>query len=116
MVTNTGFLRSRVKMPDRDIVYLFKRLGFVSEIEAIAFTTETVEDFVGARHRSWHRSGEVEKYEAGGLLVVKNAQPQANQPTRDIAVISLGSVRAVIGVLPNPDIDPLYPRYAARMG
>lgn len=116
MVTNTASPRSRIKMSDRDIVDLFKRLGFVSDIEGIAFTAETVEDFWNARQRFWHRPGEVEKYEEHGLLVVKDAQPQANQPTRDIAVVSLGYARAIVGVLPGSDIDPLYPRYAAKMG
>ena len=116
MVADTTSPRSRIKMSDRDIVDLFERLGFVSDIESIAFTAETVEDFWIARQRFWHRPGEVEKYEERGLLVVKNAQPRANQPSRDIAVVSLGHARAVVGVLPGADIDPLYPRYAAEMG
>jgi hypothetical protein len=116
MVTITALPRSRIKMSDREIVEHFNRLGFVSDIGGIVFTIETVEDFWIARQRLWHHPGEVERYEEHGLLVLKNAQPRPNQPSRDIAVVSLGHARAVVGVLPGSDIDPLYPRYAPKMG
>ncbi len=36
------------------------------------------------------------------------------QPTRDVLVVSLGTARAVMGVL-NPDHDAATPRYARLM-
>ncbi len=56
-------LRSRVKMSDANIVEHFARLGFDVAIEELVFTSETVEDFVIARERGWHRGGNVERYE-----------------------------------------------------
>ena len=41
-------------------------------------------------------------------------KPRAGQPTRDIAVISLGHARAVMGVL-KPDKSAELPRYAGTM-
>lgn len=91
--------RSRIAMSDSDIVQHFKRLGFVTSIQELCFTAETVEDFVSARLQCWHRPGEIERYEESGLLIVAQAQPRPNQPTRDIAVVSLGHARVVLGVV-----------------
>src|SRR4051794_9890782 len=82
-------LRSRVKMSDSDIIEHFARLGFDVTIDELVFTSETVEDFMMARERLWHRGGEVERYEAPGVLVVSGAQPEVRQPSRDIVVVSL---------------------------
>jgi hypothetical protein len=106
--------RARIKMPDADIVSRFERLGYKLAIDQIAFTTETVEDFFDARETLWTGIGTVKIYEEGGLLLVEKAQPRAGQPTRDVAVISLGHARAVMGVL-KPDKSAELPRYAGRM-
>ncbi len=106
--------RDRIKMSDADIVSRFERLGFKLTIDQIAFTTESVDDFYDARESLWTGVGTVKIYEEGGLLLVEKAQPRAGQPTRDIAVISLGHARAVMGVL-NPDKSAELPRYASRM-
>ena len=106
--------RARIKMPDADIVSRFERLGYKLATDQIAFTTETVEDFFDARETLWTGIGTVKIYEEGGLLLVEKAQPRAGQPTRDVAVISLGHARAVMGVL-RPDKSAELPRYAARM-
>lgn len=106
--------RARIKMSDADIVSRFERLGYKLAIDQIAFTTESVEDFYDARESLWTGVGTVKIYEEGGLLLVEKAQPRAGQPTRDIAVISLGHARAVMGVL-KPDKSAELPRYAGRM-
>ena len=106
--------RARIKMPDADIVSRFERLGYKLAIDQIAFTTETVEDFFDARETLWTGIGTVKIYEEGGLLLVEKAQPRAGQPTRDVAIISLGHARAVMGVL-KPDKSAELPRYAGRM-
>ena len=116
METASAALRHRIKMSDSDIVQHFKRLGFSVEIDAVHFTIESVEDFFAARQRLWHRPGELERYEQHGLMVVVQAQPKPNQPTRDIAVVSLGHARAVVGVMPGMQTDAEHPRYAATMG
>ncbi|WIG51371.1 MULTISPECIES: hypothetical protein [unclassified Afipia] len=106
--------RTRIKMSDADIVSRFERLGYKLAIEQIAFTTESVEDFFDARETLWTGVGSVKIYEEGGLLLIEKAQPRAGQPTRDIAVISLGHARAVMGVL-KPDKSAELPRYAGTM-
>jgi hypothetical protein len=106
--------RARIKMSDADIVSRFERLGYKLAIDQIAFTTESVEDFHDARETQWTGVGTIKIYEEGGLLLIEKAQPRAGQPTRDIAIISLGHARAVMGVL-KPDKSAELPRYAARM-
>jgi hypothetical protein len=108
-------LRSRVRMSDSDIIEHFARLGFEVAIEELVFTSETVEDFVMARERLWHRGGDIERYEAQGILVVSSAQPQHRQPVRDIVVVSLFHARVVMGVLPTALVDQHLPRYASTM-
>jgi hypothetical protein len=103
-------------MSDDDLVEHFARLGFSIEIEELVFTTETVEDFVRARDMFWHRPGDIERYEANGILILSRAQPKAGQPIREIVVLSLGHARVVVGVLPTAAIDPDYPRFAETMG
>jgi hypothetical protein len=46
---------------------------------------------------------------------VLQAQPRADQPTRDIVVVSLGHVRVVLGVLPGNSAPTTLPRYAHTM-
>jgi hypothetical protein len=106
--------RTRIKMSDADIVGRFERLGYKLTIDQIAFTTESVEDFYNARDRVWTTVGTLKLYEENGILLVEKAQPRAGQPTRDIAVVSLGYARAVMGVL-KPDKTAERPRYAERM-
>ncbi|WP_046830035.1 hypothetical protein [Afipia massiliensis] len=106
--------RARIKMSDADIVSRFERLGYKLAIDQIAFTSESVEDFYDARETLWTGVGTIKIYEEGGLLLVEKAQPRAGQPSRDIAVISLGHARAVMGVL-KPDKSAELPRYAGRM-
>lgn len=107
-------LRDRIKMSDADITRRFERLGYNVTIDQIAFTTESVEDFYKARDSDWTGIGKIRIYEPPGLLVIEGAQPRAGQRTRDIAVISLGYARAVMGVL-NPGNVAELPRYAPRM-
>jgi hypothetical protein len=114
---STADIRSRVVLSDSAIVQHFKRLGFVTSIQELNFTAEAVEDFVGARIHFWYKPGELERYERNGLLIVAQAQPQAHQPTRDIAVISLGHARVVLGVIPSADAEcPRFRRLSETMG
>lgn len=106
--------RARIKMSDSEIVSRFERLGYKVSIDQIAFTTESVEDFYNARETLWSGIGTIKAHEDPGLLVIERAQPRAGQPTRDIAVVSLGYARAVMGVL-NPVRDDEIPRFAPRM-
>lgn len=106
--------RARIKMSDSEIVSRFERLGYRVSIDQIAFTTESVEDFHNARETLWSGIGTIKIHEDPGLLVIERAQPRAGQPTRDIAVVSLGYARAVMGVL-NPDRADEIPRFAPRM-
>jgi hypothetical protein len=103
-------------MSDADIIEHFARLGFEVTIDELVFTSETVEDFMMARERLWHRGGEIERYEPQGLLIVSRAQPKIRQPSRDVVVVSLFHARVVLGVLPTASVDPAFPRYAATMG
>ena len=109
-------MRNYIRMSDTEIVDHFKRLGFVVTIESLKFTVEGVDDFWLARERIWFHPGEIERYEEGGILIVSKAQPRQGQPTRDIAIVSLGRARVVMGVLPGAMIDERYPRYAKTMG
>lgn len=86
-------LRDRIKMSDADITRRFERLGYNVTIDQVAFTTEGVEDFYNARDTDWTGVGKIRIYEPPGLLVIEGAQPRAGQPTRDIAVVSLGYAR-----------------------
>jgi hypothetical protein len=52
----------------------------------VAFTTESVADFVEARNTVWHLPGTIVRQEIPGLLIVEDAQPRALQPMRDIAL------------------------------
>ena len=108
-------IRHRLQMSDADIVDHFRRLGFVVTMNDLAFTTEGVEDFYAARQTYWHRVGKVQRHDEHGLLIVQKAQPKANQPTRDIVVVSLGYARVVLGVLPGTASHPELPRYAKTM-
>jgi hypothetical protein len=105
-------IRSRVEMSDSDIIDHFARLGLDITIEELVFTSETVEDFVLARERLCHHRGNVERYEAQGILVVSEAQPKISQLVRDSVVVSLFYARVVMGVLPTALVDSDYPGYA----
>jgi hypothetical protein len=109
-------LRSRVKMSDAEIIEHFARLGFEVTIDELVFTSETVEDFAHARENVWHRGGDIERYEAQGILVLTGAQPKVRQPARGIVVVSLFHARVVLGVLPTAFVDAHLPRYATTMG
>ncbi|QUS42344.1 hypothetical protein RPMA_09700 [Tardiphaga alba] len=85
--------------PDSYIVDHFARLGYAVDCDQLAFTLETVDDFIEARDQRWHRPGHIARRDHSGLLVIEDAQPQALQPTRDIVVVSLGDARVVMGVL-----------------
>ena len=102
-------------MSDADVIDHFRRLGFAATMSDLVFTTESVEDFCEARRRFWHRFGKTARYEEHGLLIVLQAQPRADQPTRDIVVVSLGHVRVVLGVLPGNSAPTTLPRYAHTM-
>lgn len=108
-------IRHRLKMPDADIIDHFRRLGFVVTMNDLAFTTESVEDFFVARQESWHRVGKIQRHDEHGLLIVQQAQPKANQPSRDIVVVSLGHARVILGVLPGAASHRDLPRYAKTM-
>jgi hypothetical protein len=108
-------IRHRLKMSDADIIDHFRRLGFVVTMNDLAFTTESVEDFYVARQKFWHHVGKVQRHDEHGLLIVLQVQPKANQPTRDIVVVSLGHARVVLGVLPGTASHPDLPRYAKTM-
>jgi hypothetical protein len=94
-----GSARDLVIFSDSYIVEHFARLGYAVSCDQLVFTLETVEDYAAAREHVWHRPGHVATHDAGGLLVVEDAQPRATQPTRDIVVVSLGDARVVMGVI-----------------
>ncbi len=101
-------------MTDGQIVDHFRRFGYKVKIDQIAFTIESIADFVEARDRFWSKIGTIRLYDPPGLLLVENAKPREMQPIRDVLVVSLGTARAVMGVL-NPDHAAATPRYAKRM-
>lgn len=102
-------------MSDAEIIDHFRRLGFAVTINDLAFTTEGVEDFYVARQKFWHHVGKVARHDEHGLLIVLQAQPKADQPTRDVVVVSVGSARIVLGVLPGTASHNDFPRYAKTM-
>ena len=104
MTTPPNSIRSRIKMTDNDIVDHFGRFGYRVIYAQLRFTTETVDDFRDAR-KKWHVAGSVRKSEPG-LLIIEDAQPRPYQRTRDIAVVSLGYARVVMGVEPKKDAKP----------
>jgi hypothetical protein len=75
--------RQRLKMSDADIVDHFRRLGFIVDIEQLAFTSETVEDYREARLKYWTTAGKLVTDEPG-LLVIRGAQPRPMRPSRDV--------------------------------
>jgi hypothetical protein len=105
--------RGLIGFADAYIVEHFGRLGYAVLYDQLVFTTEDVADFVVARETIWHRPGTVVSLDVTGLLVVEDAQPRADQPTRDIAVVSLGNARVVMGVINRANRIPQ--RYAATM-
>ena len=105
--------RGLIGFSDAYIVEHFGRLGYSLTYDQLVFTTESVEDFVAARETVWHKPGNIVELDVAGLMVVENAQPRPDQPTRDVAVVSLGNARVVMGVI-NRD-DRLPARYAATM-
>jgi hypothetical protein len=107
--------RERIKLSNSEIVDRFKRFGYLVSYGHLAFTTETVNDFVEARKAAWYEPGEITTLEDQGILIVEHAQPNLGQPTRDIIVVSLGSARAIMGVLNPPDTSIGVPRYTETM-
>ena len=105
--------RGLIGFADSYIVEHFGRLGYSVLYDQLVFTTEDVADFVAARETIWHKPGTVVSIDIAGLLVVEDAQPRPDQPTRDIAVVSLGNARVVMGVLNRANRIPQ--RYAATM-
>jgi len=105
--------RGLIGFSDAYIVEHFTRLGYSVSYDQFVFTTESVADFVEARETIWHKPGTIVDLDVAGLMVVENAQPRADQPTRDVAVVSLGNARVVMGVLNRAERIP--PRYAATM-
>jgi hypothetical protein len=81
----------------------------------LAFTTESVDDFVRARLTNWHRPGNLVALESHGLLIVERAQPYPRQRSRDVVVVSLGCARVIMGALNLPDRKTGVPRYAETM-
>ncbi|MDB5716506.1 MAG: hypothetical protein JWO15_3903 [Sphingomonadales bacterium] len=105
--------RGLIGFADAYIVEHFGRLGYSVTYDQLVFTTESVADFVEARDTIWHKPGSIVDLDIAGLMVVENAQPRADQPTRDVAVVSLGNARVVMGVLYRKERVPA--RYAAEM-
>ncbi|MBX9711957.1 MAG: hypothetical protein K2X60_13070 [Xanthobacteraceae bacterium] len=101
-------------MTDSQIVDHFHKFGYRVKIDQIAFTIESIADFVEAREKFWSKAGLIRIYDPPGLLVVEDARPCVAQPVRDILVVSLGNACAVMGVM-NPDHAALTPRYARLM-
>jgi hypothetical protein len=99
MTNPPNSIRTRIKLSDNEIVEHLARFGYRVVFAQLAFTTETVDDFRNAR-KQWHKGGSVSLNE-GGLLIVEDAQPRPHQKTRDIAVVSLGNARVVMGVEPK---------------
>ena len=81
--------------------------------EYLIFTIESVADFLKARENSWHKPGTIVAIHDPGLLVVENAQPRPDHRTQDVAVVSLGNARVVMGVLNRTNRIPA--RYATSM-
>jgi len=111
--------RERIRMSDDEIVAYFARHGYRVTAGQIAFTGETIDDFRDARTGKWWKAGKLRQNEPG-LLRIEDAQPRPDQRTRDIIVVSFGSVRAVMGVDIKPGAPPLQPgdancRYAPTM-
>lgn len=95
--------RERLTMSDADIEDHFGRFGYRVNVKQLIFTGETVDDFRAAR-RGWYRAGEIRESEPG-LLIIEDVQPRPGRATRDLVVVSFGSVRAVMGCdasLPPP--------------
>jgi hypothetical protein len=96
---SVGGARDLVIFSDAYIVDHFARLGYAVNCDQLAFTLESVEDYATAREHKWHKPGHIANHEPGGVLVIEDAQPHQLQPTRDIAVVSLGDARVVMGVI-----------------
>jgi hypothetical protein len=107
--------RFRIEYSDTVIVDHFQRLGYAVTYDQLAFTTESVADFVLARLTSWHRPGHLVALEESGLLIVEGAQPHPRQRSRDVVVVSLGCARVVMGALNPPDRKIGVSRYAETM-
>jgi len=105
--------RGLVGFSNSFIVEHFERLGYAVDYDQLVFTTESVADFVAARETLWHKPGTVTELDIAGILVVEDAQPRPDQPTRDIAVVSLGDARVVMGVTDRSPRIPI--RYASTM-
>jgi hypothetical protein len=106
--------RHHITMTDSQIVDHVHRFGYRVNIGQIAFTIESIADFVEARENFWFKAGAIRIYDPPGLLVVEDAMPLERQTARDILIVSLGTARAVMGVI-NPDHAAMTPRYAKRM-
>jgi hypothetical protein len=107
--------RFRIKYSDSEIVDHFQRLGYLVSYDELAFTAESVDDFLQARLTSWYRPGHLATLEDHGLMIVECAQPHPLQPSRDVVVASLGGARAIMGALNPPDRSIGVPRYARTM-
>ena len=119
MSNPTNSVRARIKLSDNDIIEHLSRFGYRVLFDQLVFTTESVDDFREAR-KQWYKAGRASLNE-GGLLIVEDAQPRPYQKTRDIAVVSLGNARVVMGVEPKKDgkkeavADDSLRRYAQAM-
>lgn len=86
-------MRAQIAMTDAEIEAAFDEIGHSTDIDIVAFTRETLDDFRAARAQ-WHEPGSTDTDDARALLIMR-AQTHKGHPRRDVCVIDFGAVRGV---------------------
>ncbi len=86
-------MRDEINLTDEEIEASFDEVGYSTDIDSIAFTRETLDDFRAAREQ-WAEAGCVTD-DTDTVFAVDRAQTAKGQPRAPVVVIDFGAVRAI---------------------
>ena len=106
-------MRNRINLTDEEIEARFDDLGYVTTADGLAYTSDTIANFLEAR-KGYAKAGEIVTNE-DGVLEIRDVQTFKGQPRYTICVVDFGDVRAVYKCPPTPSA-PLVSGSTARAG
>lgn len=83
-------MRNLIDLTDDQIEEAFDALGIGADIESVAFTRDTIDEFIEAS-RSYNERGTNEI--DGNTLIIYKVQPRKGDMRQDLYVIDFGEVR-----------------------
>ena len=101
-------MRTEIEKTDLEIELEFEDFGIVLDVEDLAFTRDTIADFVKAS-KGWRECRRVEIFESwcwlnhpeiapGDIAEFEGVQVRKGDPRTDVIVFDFGAVRAVYGL------------------